>query len=261
MFEDMGSEERQKLETNFIEECCYSGKLIHPNIVECHGIFYPTQHSFPQIVMELMDVNLSMHIKNSNMSLPEKISILHDIVLALHFLHTKNPPVSHGDLHSNNVLLKFTGNEMLPIAKLANFGMAKMMQAYSKNVNIQPTKALKFEELLIDDLKYSTAEDVHSLACITLQLFSQKPIETEHRQLYLDMITGEAAVMRPVIDACLHNKPECRPSVSAVLTEISKIIKVCYYVYILSSNLLCFIILQCYKVLLDHNLTSHKGVH
>ena len=55
--------------------------------------------------------------------------------------------------------------------------------------------------------------------------------EVERRQQYLDEMTGEAEVLRPLIAACLDNDPVKRPSILD-LSEKIKPWKVCLYVIV-----------------------------
>ena len=53
--------------------------------------------------------------------------------------------------------------------------------------------------------------------------------EVECRQEYLDKMTGEAEVLRPLVEACLDNDPLKRPSILD-LSKKTKPLKVCIYV-------------------------------
>ena len=50
--------------------------------------------------------------------------------------------------------------------------------------------------------------------------------EVERRQEHLDKMTGEAELLRPLVEACLHNDPVKRPSILQLSAEI-KPLKVC----------------------------------
>ena len=55
--------------------------------------------------------------------------------------------------------------------------------------------------------------------------------EVERRQEYLDKMTGEAEVLRPLVEACLDNDPLKRPSILDLSKKI-KPLKVCIYVIV-----------------------------
>ena len=93
--------------------------------------------------------------------------------------------------------------------------------------------------------KYGTSLDVFSYGGIMLYTVSGKwlrptaladfdPVthqvrgfsEVELRQAYLDKMTGEAKVLRPLVEACLDNDPVKRPSILTLSVKI-KPLKLC----------------------------------
>ena len=248
LIQSASAEERQKIHKRFVEECDLSGRMIHPNIVQFLGIYYPTEHSLPVMIMELMDCSLTDYLKNhSKIYFSAKISILHDISMGLSYLHTRDPPIVHRNISSDSILLKYTENEILPIAKIANLGMTQETETYSNKAKAQLTQlpgtpTFMPPEALNPLFKYSTSSDVFSLGCVVLHIFSHEwptPMtlmetngkiitEVERRQKYLDKITGEAAVLKPVIKACLNDDPKYRPSVAFLQKDIVQLM-VCLY--------------------------------
>ena len=71
--------------------------------------------------MELMDESLTQFLETVTRSIPYhvQVNLLHDIALALTFLHAKG--IVHRDLSSNNVLMISNVR-----AKVTDFGMAKL---------------------------------------------------------------------------------------------------------------------------------------
>lgn len=236
-FQSVKPEEKQKFRQT-IEACCYSGRLSHPNIVQFLGLYYSSQHSVPVMIMELMDMNLTTYLERYNINFSKKVSILQDTVMGLNFLHGRSPPVVHRDLSSDNILLKYTKDEMLPIAKI-KLSVAKVVGACVL-ITEYPVTAFTPPEILIDPKKHSTFSDMFSFGCVTLHIFSQGPIpmtaterkgthwkrltEIDRRKRYFDMITEEAATLKPLIEACLNEVPECRPSASVLLRNIKQLI-------------------------------------
>ena len=55
--------------------------------------------------------------------------------------------------------------------------------------------------------------------------------EVKRRQEHLDKMTGEAEVLRPLVEACLDNDPVKRPSILE-LSEKIKSLKVCNVIVI-----------------------------
>ena len=246
----MVPEERRRLQDSFLRECDYCKELNHPNIVHFIDLYHPPQQSFPVMIMELMDESLTAYAEKPNISFKRRMSILHDVAEGLSYLHSRNPPVIHRDLSPNNVLLKHLSS--FPFAKIADLGVAKIINFDDKNSRNYQTKApgtLDFmpPEALEDKPQYDTSLDVFSYGGITLHTVNGKwpkptaltkydPVtrqakaftEVERRQEHLDKMTGEAEVLRPLVEACLDNDPVKRPSILQVSERI-KPLKVCSY--------------------------------
>ena len=100
-------------------------------------------------------------------------------------------------------------------------------------------------EAFADKPQYGTSLDVFSYGGIILHTVNGKwpkptaltdfdPVtrqvrgfsEVERRQEHLDKMTGEAEVLRPLVEACLDNDPAKRPSIVELSDKI-KPLKVC----------------------------------
>lgn len=237
-----------ELKETFLRECNHCSKLSHPNIVSFKGIFYPIKNQLPAMVMELMDESLTSYVKTKpGSSFERKASILHDVAKGLGYLHCYNPPIIHRDLSPNNILLKYAGvDHVPPIAKIADLGVAKVVKADSEHTKSRLTMAPGTQdfmppEALVVDPHYDISLDVFSYGGIMLHtindewprpsnLIEYDPVEkvpkafteVQRRQRYLDKITGEAEVLRPLIEACLDNDPTQRPSIKELAQKIEK---------------------------------------
>ena len=229
--------DREAVKNNFIREClCYKA-IKHPNIVQFLGMYYEKVYEFPVMVMELMNCSLSSFVKNKcfNVEKKVKMSILYDVSLGLSFLHGHEPQIVHGDLSSNNVMLT---NQL--VAKIGGLGVAKSIQACSKktlSTQAQAPEVLDFmppEILRGNDVTvYTTPVDVFSIGCVALHIFSKtwptpvpsktagdeanEPVvltEAQRRKKYLDMMIGKGiVVLKNLIERCLSNDPNLRPTV------------------------------------------------
>ena len=241
----VSAEDKKAIKDGFIRECYHSSLIRHPNIVQFMGVYYTERSDLPIMVMELMDTSLTSFIENnqSKIALETKLSILHDVSLALSYLHGRRPSVIHRDLSSNNVLLSGKGRF---VAKISDLGTAKMIRADSKQTRSRLTTApgtLHFmppEALDEEDPFYGTPVDVFSFAGVALHLFSEKwptpsghkkrdPTtkkmvslsEVERRQQYLNTMTVEGAVLKEMMTRCLDDDPDERPPIQ----EVSQMIK------------------------------------
>ena len=243
LIENVSDEEKQGITDDFIRECLCCSSIRHPNVVEFVGVYYPAADlGFPVMVMELMNSSLTSFLKNnkSRIIFRKKISILHDVSTGLSYLHTRKPKILHRDLSSNNVMLT---SEL--VAKIGDLGVAKVVRADNKQTKSKLTLApgtLHFmppEALEEDNPVYDTPIDVFSFGGIALHVFSEEwptpssskmrdPTtkklvalsEAERRQKYLDRMTGEAVRLRKIVEQCLDDEPDERPSIQEVSTII-----------------------------------------
>jgi len=139
--EGVGEEEQKSIKEGFLRKCHHCSVLKHPNIVRFLGIYYPQKDSkIPAMIMELMDESLTAYLKKlPKTTLMRKGSILLDVAEGLSYLHTLMPAVIHCDLSPNNVLLK-KGEGEVPVAKIADLGVAKVVKADSRATRSKLTK-------------------------------------------------------------------------------------------------------------------------
>ena len=224
-------DDAEQVKRSFQAECVKSSRILHPNIVQVLGIYYPTpQAKLPWLVMELMDTSLKGLIEKrekKGIPLHFKLSILVDVAQGLEFLHAQD--IVHRDLSSNNVLL----TKQL-VAKIADLGMAKVIEQNKMMTQTQTPGTVHFmpPEALSNKPHYGLPVDIFSLACIALHLMSCKWPEPKDRVLEVeDTLIALTEVqrrdkyfqsfcniptLRSLIEACLYNKPEKRPKISEV---------------------------------------------
>ena len=196
------------------------------------------------MVMEKMQHSLRGLVENyTNIPLNVKLSILDEVCLGLRYLHSRNPPIVHRDLTPNNILL---GGHLE--AKITDLGVAKVMQTDSKMTmtKIPGTPDFMPPEALAQKPVYGPSLDVFSYGGVALNVITQqwpKPTdklllnsdtdkwevasEGTRRQTYLDMFTGGAAGLVPLVTSCLSDNPKKRPSVMEVSLEIKREKNVC----------------------------------
>ena len=236
--------EKERLQESFRRECDHCSKLNHLNVVHFIGIYYPPEHSFPIMLMELMDDSLTKYAE-SPISFKRRVCILHDVAEGLSYLHSRNPPVIHRDLSPNNVLLKHL--PVFTVAKIADLGVARIVNVDDTRSAQYLTKApgtLHFmpPEAIQDKPKYSTSLDVFSYGGIVLHTVNgewptpkeatrydtvKRQVvgfnEVERRREHLDKMTGEAKALRPLVEACLDNDPAKRPAISWLSKKMTEI--------------------------------------
>ena len=245
LVEGVGQAEMQRTVETFLRECRQCSKLRHPNVIQFLGVYYPSNTGsmrtgrmpLPVMVMEMMAESLTSLVeKHEKIPVHLKFSIVHDVSLGLCYLHNHDPPIVHQDLSPNNILL--TAHYM---AKISDLGVAKVIRANSRRTMTKAPGTIDFmpPESLSNTPVYGPPMDVFSFAGIVLHTFNQQwphpsdqiqfdPMtrkmlaltEVERRQLYLDKMIEEAAVLRPLVEECLDYDPAVRPTITAVCERI-----------------------------------------
>ena len=246
--------EKKSLLDNFIRECYHCSKLNHPNIVKFIGTYHPPQQLLPVMIMELMDQSLTSYAEKQNINFKTKLSVLYDVAEGLSYLHLY--PVIHRDLSPNNVLLKLQPNPSFPVAKIADLGVAKILKvddiSSKKYLTTMPgTVDFMAPEAYGNKPSYDTSLDVFSYGGIILHTVNgvwPRPTEltkydtikrktkafseVERRQQHLDKMTGEAEVLRSLVELCLDNDPAKRPTINELSKKIKVSIYICVCVYV-----------------------------
>ena len=243
LVEGVGRVEMERTIESFMKECRQCSTLRHPNVIQFLGVYYPTtagganRMRLPVMIMEMMADSLTSFVdKHELIPIHIKYSIVHNVALGLCYLHNHDPPIVHRDLSPNNVLL--TAHY---VAKISDLGVAKVITADSRKTMTKAPGTIDFmpPECLDDIPIYGPPMDVFSLAGIILHTFNQqwpRPSknvrfdattrkrmalsEVERRQQYLDMMIGEAEVLRPLVEECLDDDPSLRPPIMAICERI-----------------------------------------
>ena len=250
LLEHVTQRERQRIIENFLHECKCCKAINHPNIVEFYGVRFPPEcpsgyrvqddipAHIPVMIMELLDKNLNAYVtEEKDILLDTKHSILFDVATGLNYLHRLDPPIVHRDLTPTNILLKHNPSDRKKpwIAKIADLGVAKVIKA---NSNLKHTKApgtpdFMPPEALKEDPYYTTSLDVFSYGGVALFVATHEwpsptptdsnssVSEIERRQCYLDKMTGRMKLLKQVIEDCLSNDPNKRPTMAEILNKVN----------------------------------------
>ena len=238
---EVGDLEFQSFKRSFLRECEQSSRLRHPNIVRFFGIYHPPGARVPSLVMERLHCSLTSLLENNPVvPIGTKVSIIKDVALGLRYLHTRNPPIIHRDLSSNNVLLS-KGME----GKIGDLGTARLVDPRKQSrmtkapgtVDFMPPEALED----VENIGYDKELDVFSFGCAMLHTLSHQwptpsqaviinpetgivtggRTEVERRSQYFERIVGSRSdVLIPLIESCLSNLPKNRPSIVRVWDQL-----------------------------------------
>ena len=235
--------EFQSLKRSFLRECEQSIRLRHPNIVRFFGIYHPPGARLPSLVMERLHCSLTTFLEETppGISMEAKIAIIKDVALGLRYLHTRNPPIIHRDLSSNNVLLS---KEME--GKIGDLGTARLVDAkrQSKMTKAPGTADFMPPEALEDvtNIRYGKELDMFSFGCVMLHTLSgewpapsQAVIinpetgvitggrsEAQRRSKHFEKIVDKSKLgaLISIIESCLNNLPKNRPMIESVCDQL-----------------------------------------
>ena len=237
---DFNNQDVHLFNRRFLRECEQSIRQRHPNIVRFFGIYYPPGARVPSLVMERLHCSLTSLLEdNPVVYIETKLLIIKDVALGLRYLHTRNPPIIHRDLSSNNVLLS-KGME----GKIGDLGTARLVDPRKQSkmtlapgtANFMPPEALED----VANIHYGKELDVFSFGCVMLHTLSHQwpapsqaviinpdtglvtgRTEVERRSQYFERIDrSRSDLLIPLIESCLSNLPKNRPSIVRVCDQL-----------------------------------------
>ena len=217
-------------------------KLKHDHIVRYVGVQNCIPGQRPILIMELMCCSLHTHIieetKRIKLDLKRlnvKVKVAHDILCGLKYLHSYQPTIIHRDLTAKNVLLDPTG-----MAKIADFGNSRLLKANQLSNMTRGPGTLAYMAPEVQMKSYDAKVDIFSFGHLLLFIFidefpgellpatftSKGEIigisEVHRRKEYMkaleDVCTKlDSQIVVKVVEDCLSNSPEHRPSAVKVI--------------------------------------------
>ncbi|KDQ08682.1 hypothetical protein BOTBODRAFT_118233, partial [Botryobasidium botryosum FD-172 SS1] len=154
-------------------------KLNHQNIIPFIGM--PSIDGVPHLMSPLMQNGAADDYvkKNPNVN---RVQLLVQIAQGLEHMHTRNPPIIHGDLKANNILISEDGS-----ACVSDFGLSRLY----KETNVEATLAASdaptlapitmayhanfrwgAPEVLLEDMHRTPASDIFSLGRLNVELLT-----------------------------------------------------------------------------------------
>ena len=231
----------------FLQECAFLSSIKHPNIVQFLGVHSDPKSNQPVLLMELMDESLTHFLESfgplCKVPLHIQVDICHDVVLALHYLHSNG--IIHRDLSSNNVLL-IAGKR----AKITDFGMSKLTTTtsvmLSSYTQVPGCPVYMPPEAWLSPPIYTETLDIFSFGVLVLQIitknapkpgtpevllsdkrsptgFLKLPVpETDRRSSDIELVSSEHP-LRAAMLKCLRDRGDERPSSEELCRWISGI--------------------------------------
>ncbi|KAJ7587383.1 kinase-like domain-containing protein [Mycena floridula] len=223
--------ERSVLLKTFIGEAILWRELSHPNVLSFHGIHLWSKDGRICLVSPWMENgNLVSYLKDHSDA--DRLSLALDVARGLEYLHSFDPPIIHGDLKGNNILI--TSNLR---ACVADFGLGKFIQTdalcqFTPSTTLPGALMWCAPELVTEDRPTITlASDVYALGCVFYEIFAGK-VRFAHLTNFLHLVTAISSGTIPerpegiddniwgIILQCWSLNPASRPTTQRILETL-----------------------------------------
>ncbi|KAF8317147.1 kinase-like protein, partial [Clavulina sp. PMI_390] len=156
--------------------------LSHPNILPFLGIYYEEIGSPPLMVLPFLErgsLGNFLAFAKPQIDMENLKRIVLGVCEGLRYLHSQKPPVIHGDLHPDNVLLDDEGSPYL-----CDFGLGRIRHEVTRSYTMNQERRgghLRFmaPELIsnrtseqMDELRTSLETDIFSLAMLVFNIWT-----------------------------------------------------------------------------------------
>ncbi|CAE6506399.1 unnamed protein product [Rhizoctonia solani] len=190
-------------------------EIIHPHILPLLGVVRIEDRGLGMASPYMLNGSARAYItRNPNTNV---MSILSDVAEALRYLASHNPPIAHGDIKGDNVLIDPNGR-----ALLCDFGLSRFVEDNSLD-DEGTTRWMAPEQLREDVMFVSLPADVYSWGMLALELMTGtvpwSEIENDYqviqRVLRGDRPQPRGAIndeMWALIQECWRHDPDKRPT-------------------------------------------------
>ncbi|KAG8901146.1 hypothetical protein FRC00_008799 [Tulasnella sp. 408] len=111
--------------TSLVNELSIMATLSHPNIIHLIGFVEDIDKGNAWIIVPWeANGNVREFLQSGEYDIPERVSLIQDVASGLEYLHTRQPPICHGDLKSLNILVNSSYQ-----AVITDFGTARIKRS------------------------------------------------------------------------------------------------------------------------------------
>lgn len=189
------------------------------HIVRLHGVVISSRAP-PQIIMEYCAGGSAFDVihrtSGYKISWSQRLKMCKHVAIAMDYLHKFTPCIIHRDLKSLNILLDqpLRSAKDVPLAKVADFGLARVLDVVQKMTVGVGTGRWMAPEMLSRQKQYDEKVDVYSYAMFLYEVIcSSIPFEHDHP---MDMKKQVLDGVRPDLSNIMV---ECPPSMHALIVQ------------------------------------------
>ncbi len=201
----------------------------HPNLLLFIAAVFDEQvdrlEEPPLIVSELLEMNLRSAYEKGRLECSSKLLIFRDVACALNYLHQHQQHIVHRDVSAPNVLLEALPNNKWR-AKLSDFGSANLEEVActpGEGAIIYTAPEAFPVDIHAVVPPQTTKIDVYSYGVLLCEVITnQLPVRDDYRSM-LQQVQRQWLFMYNLIISCTKRKPEERPTMAGVLSELNKL--------------------------------------
>ncbi|KIO17555.1 hypothetical protein M407DRAFT_84856, partial [Tulasnella calospora MUT 4182] len=113
------------LRQSFANELSLMVNLFHQNVIRLIGFVEDMEKGDAWIILPWeANGNVREFLQSGPWDIPERVSLIQDVARGLEYLHTRDPPICHGDLKSLNILVNASYR-----AVITDFGSARIKRS------------------------------------------------------------------------------------------------------------------------------------
>ncbi|KIO30423.1 hypothetical protein M407DRAFT_20487 [Tulasnella calospora MUT 4182] len=138
------SRDSEKFFKSFANEVEVQSKLSHPNVVKMLGFVEDMENSVASMLYQWEENgNLRELLRSGEWEIPERLSLIQDVADGLEYLHSRDPPICHGDLKSLNILVASNYRAMI-----TDFGSARFVRRTDRKGENKPGRPDSLREIV-----------------------------------------------------------------------------------------------------------------
>ncbi|QRW20399.1 Tyrosine kinase domain-containing protein [Rhizoctonia solani] len=168
--QDVGVE---KLQKSILREIIPWSTVAHQNILPFYGLCWlDGPDDLPAMVFPYCESGTCVDFLTKNPD-ADRMSIIRQVAAGLSHLHSRNPPIAHGDIKATNILMKEDGTPLI-----ADFGLSRLVIEFSTGLTTSSSKGScrwmapeLFGGIDIQVLvPVTTASDVWAFGCLCIEI-------------------------------------------------------------------------------------------